>query len=62
LRSPVLGIMPTTQANDSLKQMKQLSVRSNTKRSAGRGKKESDVSGNIDDNDDFMSTQEESTC
>jgi hypothetical protein len=54
--------MPTTQANDSLKQMKQLSVRSNTKRSAGRGKKESDVSGNIDDNDDFMSTQEESTC
>jgi hypothetical protein len=34
--------------------MKQLYVRRNTKRFAGRGKKESDVSGNIDNDDDFM--------
>jgi hypothetical protein len=39
---------------DPPKQMKQLYVRCNIKRSAGRGKKESDVSENIDDDDDFM--------
>jgi hypothetical protein len=38
---------------DPPKQMKQLYVRRNTKRSAGRGKKETDASENIDD-DDFM--------
>jgi hypothetical protein len=40
---------------DTPEQMKQLYVSRNTKRSVGRGKKQTDVSENIDDNDDdFM--------
>jgi hypothetical protein len=39
---------------DTPKQMKQLYVRRNTKRSAGRRKKQTDVSENIYDDDDFM--------
>jgi hypothetical protein len=39
---------------DTPKQMKQLYVRRNTKRSAGHGKRQTDVSENIDDDDEFM--------
>jgi hypothetical protein len=35
--------------------MKQTYVRRNTKWAAGRGKKDTDVIGNPDDNDDFIS-------
>ena len=41
--------------DDATRQMKQTYVRRNTKWAAGRGKKDTDVIGNPDDNDDFIS-------